>query len=103
MKIGTVIGRVTLSHREDSYRGGRFFLVMPATREQLLRGTMEPVPAGTSVVCYDDLGASLGDRIAYSEGGEAGMAFAEDTPVDAYNCMILDTISYNPPENSPRA
>ena len=100
MKIGHVIGRVTFSHKVDSYRGGRFFLVMPATREQLLRGTLEPLPTENALVVFDNLGASLGDRIAFSEGGEAAMSFPGDTPVDAYNCMILDQISYHPPQGN---
>jgi len=97
MKIGTVIGRVTMNHNVDGYKGGRFFLVLPCTGGQLLRGAMEPLPAGNSVIVYDDLGASLGDRIAYSEGGEAAAPFAGDVPVDAYNCMILDQVIYQPP------
>ena len=97
MKIGYVIGRVTLNHKVDAYKGGRFFLVLPATREQLLRDTLEPLPPGNSVIVYDELGASLGDRIAFSEGGEASASFQQDTPVDAYNCMILDQLIYQPP------
>ncbi len=97
MRIGHVIGRVTLNHGVDSYQGGRFFLVMPATKEQLRRDTLEPLPKGDSVIVYDDLGATIGDRIAFSEGGEASQAFKGDTPVDAYNCMILDNLHYMPP------
>ncbi len=97
MKIGHVIGRVTLSHADPSLRGGRFFLVLPSTREQLLRGTVEPLPKGNSLVVYDDLGATLGDCLAYSEGGEAAAPFTEDTPVDAFNCMILERLDYHPP------
>ncbi len=97
MKIGHVVGRVTLNHHVDSYRGGRFFLVLPATREQLERDTLEPLPKGNTLVVWDDLGVDIGDRIAFSEGGEACMAFNLDTPVDAYNCMILDRLDYHPP------
>ncbi|MDA3872596.1 MAG: EutN/CcmL family microcompartment protein [Kiritimatiellae bacterium] len=97
MKIGHVIGRVTFGHKLDSYKGGRFFLVLPATREQLLRDSLEPLPKGNSVVMFDNLGADIGDRVAFSEGGEACMAFCDETPVDAYNCMILEKIHYSPP------
>lgn len=97
MKIGHIIGRVTFGHKLDSYKGGRFFLVLPATREQLLRDSLEPLPKGNSVVMFDDLGADIGDRVAFSEGGEACMAFCEETPVDAYNCMILEKLHYSPP------
>lgn len=97
MKIGHIIGRVTFGHKLDSYKGGRFFLVLPATREQLLRDRLEPLPKGNSLVMFDDLGADIGDRVAFSEGGEACMAFCDETPVDAYNCMILEKLHYSPP------
>ncbi len=97
MKIGHIIGRVTFGHKLDSYKGGRFFLVLPATREQLLRDSLEPLPKGNSLVMFDDLGADIGDRVAFSEGGEACMAFCDETPVDAYNCMILEKLHYSPP------
>jgi microcompartment protein CcmK/EutM len=97
MKIGHIIGRVTFGHKLDSYKGGRFFLVLPATRVQLLRDSLEPLPKGNSVVMYDDLGADIGDRVAFSEGGEACMTFCDETPVDAYNCMILEKLHYSPP------
>lgn len=97
MKIGQVIGRVTMSHKLDAFKGGRFLLVIPATREFLLSGTPETLPKGNSLVVFDELGAAAGDRIAFSEGGEAAASFHEDTPVDAYNCMILDHVIYQPP------
>lgn len=97
MRIGHVIGRVTLSQKDPGYKGGRFYLVMPATRAHLEQDTLEPLPRGDSVVVFDPLGAAPGDRIAFSEGGEACMAFGEETPVDAYNCMILENLHYMPP------
>ncbi|MCC5850892.1 MAG: ethanolamine utilization protein EutN [Verrucomicrobia bacterium] len=103
MKIGYVIGRVTCNHKLDAYKGGRFFLVLPATKEQLLRDNMEPLPPGNSLIVFDVMGATIGDRIAFSEGGEAAMSFPGDTPVDAYNCMILDKISYHPPQNQEKS
>lgn len=97
MKIGHIIGRVTFGHKLEAYKGARFFMVMPATRAVLESGKTHPLPQGNSLVVYDDLGADIGDCIAYSEGGEACMAFCEETPVDAYNCMILENLYYTPP------
>lgn len=97
MRIGHVIGRVTLSQKDPAYKGGRFYLVMPADRAQLERGTMEPLARGDSVVMFDDMGAAPGDLVAFSEGGEACQAFGCDTAVDAYNCMILEKLHYSPP------
>ena len=100
MKIGRVIGRVTLSHADESYRGGRFFLVLPATREHLQSSDPDHLPKGNSAVMYDALGTDIGDLVAYREGGEASMPFGVDTPCDAYNCLILDRIDYRPPETN---
>mgnify|MGYP006308081559 CR=1 FL=1 len=97
MKIGQVVGRVTLNHSIAPYRGGRFFLVIPMSRKELEAGDTSALPEGNSTVVYDNLGADIGDRIAFSEGGEACMAFCDDTPVDAYNCMILEKLNYAPP------
>lgn len=97
MKIGQVVGRMTLNHALDSYRGGRFFLVIPCDRGALENEDASSIPEGNSCVVFDELGADIGDRIAFSEGGEACMAFDGDTPVDAYNCMILDNLNYTPP------
>ena len=97
MKIGQVVGRMTMNHHLDAYRGGRFFLVIPCDKDFLVSAPADAIPLGHSCVVFDELGADIGDRIAFSEGGEACMAFSSDTPVDAYNCMILDTLNYTPP------
>ena len=90
MRLGHVIGKVTLSRQEPSYRGGRFLLVRP----------WAPVPqaAGPSLVVYDNLGAGVGHLIGYVEGSEAAVPFAEPTPVDAYNAAIADEIFHQPPK-----
>lgn len=97
MKIGRVIGRVTFNHKEEAFKGGRFFLVLACDRDYLLRNEMTPLPKGNSTIVYDRLGADVGDYIAYSEGGEASAGFVSSVGCDAYNCMILDKISYTPP------
>jgi ethanolamine utilization protein EutN len=46
-----------------------------------------------AVIVYDELGASPGAQIGFSEGGEAANPFAPDyKPLDAYNACILDSI-----------
>ena len=90
MRLGHVIGKVTLSRQEPSYRGGRFLLVWPwAAAAQ---------KAGPALVVYDSLGAGLGHLIGFVEGSEAAKPFAESTPVDAYNAAIADEIFHQPPK-----
>ncbi len=101
MRLGLVIGRVTLNRFEPSYQGGRFLLVLPYTppsgsHRAPARPLGMPLPKGYSLVVYDNLGAAAGDVIGYSESGEAAAAFLEDTPVDAYNCALLDHTFYSP-------
>ena len=90
MRLGHVIGKVTLSRQEPSYRGGRFLLVRPWTPTNQT--------AGPSLVVYDNLGAGLGSLIGFTEGSEASKPFAEATPVDAYNAAIADEIFHQPPK-----
>jgi ethanolamine utilization protein EutN len=91
MRIGEVIGRVTMSRMHSSLKGGRFLLTQPMTLEALTEGSPR---RGEEVVAYDNLGAGPGDLIGLSEGREAANPFGKDkTPVDAYCACILDRIT----------
>ncbi len=98
MRLGTVIGRVTLSATIPAFRGGRWLLISPFTREHFQRGS-EP-PTGLSkeatLVAYDDLGAAVGQTVGFVEGREASCPFDEPTPVDAINAALVDEVFYNP-------
>lgn len=96
MKVGQVIGRVTLNVCDSSYRAGRFLLVLPLSRAQLAGAPQVPLAKGNSLVIYDNLGAGSGDLVAYSEGAEATAPFDQPTPVDAINCGMVDRIDYHP-------
>lgn len=92
MRLGTVIGRVTLSARHPSYRGERLMLVLPWRRETL-HGEKKFDP---SIVVYDQLGAGAGQTVAVSEGREAACPFPQPTPVDAYCAALVDEIFIQP-------
>ena len=97
MRLGHVIGRVTLSRQDPAYQGGRFLLVQPFAREQFNGAAMTPLAKGNSLVVYDNLGADLGHVIGFTEGAEATAPFDQPTPVDAFNAAIIDQIFYTPP------
>jgi ethanolamine utilization protein EutN len=105
MRLGTVIGRVTLTQQEPVYRGGRLLLVQPWTRAQFAAATAgsassplaAPLPPGSTVVVYDELGAGEGSMIGFTEGAEAAQPFTGDAPVDAYCACIVEQLSYHPP------
>jgi microcompartment protein CcmK/EutM len=90
MRIGEVIGTVTLNRAHPSLLGAAFRLAIPLSLADLTSGA---TPQGESLVVYDELGAGLGSRIAFSEGGEAAQPFLPAVkPVDAYNAAILDDV-----------
>lgn len=90
MRLGTVIGRVTLSSRSPRYSGERLLLTLPWKRETYSGAdTFDP-----AIVVYDQLGANPGQRIAISEGREAACPFQTPTPVDAYCAALVDEIFY---------
>jgi microcompartment protein CcmK/EutM len=101
MRLGHIIGKVTLSAADPALRGARFLLVQPHSREQFAGAPMEPLAKGSSLVIYDDLGAGLGHVVGFTEGAEAAAPFPHPTPIDAYNAALIDTLHYTPPPARP--
>jgi microcompartment protein CcmK/EutM len=97
MRLGHVIGRVTLSKQDPAFLGARFLLVQPFAPAQFAGAPMTPLAAGGSLVIYDNLGAGAGHIVGFTEGAEASVPFDQPTPVDAYNAAIIDELFYNPP------
>ena len=91
MRIGKVIGSLTLSRRHATLEGGVYRVTVPLSLANL-RG--ESPADAEELIVYDELGAGHGSLIAFTEGGEAAQPFhPEQKPVDAYNAAILDNIS----------
>lgn len=90
MRLGEVIGKLTLSRVHPSLRGGTWLVTVPFSLEGLQdhkQGRGEPF------IVFDEWGAGLGARIAISEGVEAAAPFLpQQKPVDAYNAALLDTV-----------
>ncbi len=97
MRLGHVIGKVTLSKQDPAFKGARFLLVQPFAKAQFQGAPMTPLAKGISLVVYDNLGADLGHTIGFTEGAEATAPFDQPTPVDAFNAAIIDQIFYTPP------
>lgn len=97
MRLGTVIGRVTLSLPEPAYVGGRLLLVQPFSLAQYAGQPALPLAPGASLVVYDELGAAEGSIVGYVEGPEASQPFAAPAPVDAYLACLVTQINYAPP------
>ena len=90
MRIGEVIGTVTLSRGHPSLAGFRWVIAVPYSLPALAAGGRGD---GEDLVVFDNLGAGNGSRIGFSEGGEAAAPFyPEKKPVDAYCACILDRV-----------
>jgi microcompartment protein CcmK/EutM len=89
MRVGKVIGRITLTATYDTLVGGRFVIVEVQDRFSLSGKTRKSTE---SLVVYDELGAAENDLIAFTESREATMPFYPEkrVPIDAYNAAILD-------------
>jgi microcompartment protein CcmK/EutM len=98
MKLGTVIGRVTLCQTVPALEGGRWLIVSPFTREHFQRGAEDlmGLSKDPSVIVYDNIGAGVGQTIGYVEGREAAQPFDRPTPIDAINAALVDEIFYSP-------
>jgi len=95
MRIGQVIGTVTLNRQHPSLVGARFKLVVPLSWDNLAGRSDESMG---EIAVFDELGAGIGSRIAMSEGREAAMPFYPKVkPIDAYNAAILDTLEFDLP------
>ena len=91
MRIAEVIGTVTLSRVHPSLVSARWVIGVPLS----LKALQADAPGdGEDAVIFDNLGAGVGQRIGFSEGGEAAAPFHPDKkPVDAYCGCILDHVS----------
>jgi microcompartment protein CcmK/EutM len=91
MRIAEVIGTVTLSRVNPTLAGFRWVIGVPFSLTALKAGG----PAdGEDLVIFDNLGAGIGARVGFSEGGEAAAPFHPDKrAVDAYCSCILDQIA----------
>jgi len=91
MRIGEVIGKVTLSKYHPALTGATWLVVTPLSHAGLqgdIKGRTEPI------VVLDELGAAEKSLIVISESMEAAAPFyPELKPIDAYNAAILDAIS----------
>jgi microcompartment protein CcmK/EutM len=98
MRLGTVIGRVTLNSVIPELVGARWLIVSPFSREHFQSGA--ETPAGMSrepsLVVYDAIGGGVGQTIGFVEGREAAQPFERPTPIDALNAALVDEVFYSP-------
>ncbi len=98
MRLGSVIGRVTLSQVLPELEGGRWLLVSPFNRQHFPTDPKAPVRLSTepTLVVYDNLGGGVGDTIGFVEGREAARPLDRPTAIDAINAALVDRIVHTP-------
>ena len=98
MRLGTVIGRVTLSQTIPEFQGARWLLISPFTRDHFQHRHEPPVGLSRepSLVAYDHLGGGVGDTVGFVEGREASVPFDRPSPVDALTVAIVDDVFHSP-------
>lgn len=96
MRVGEIIGRVTLSTWHPSLKGGVWKLAVPLQLSDL-RG--DDSKRSEAFVIYDELGAGDGTIVAIAEGPEAAAPFHPVIkPIDGNTAAILDHIEVVPAE-----
>jgi len=99
MKLGTVMGRVTLSKTVKALEGGRFLVVSPFSREQFAAGLEAPRGMGKdpSLVIYDAIGGGVGDVIGLRRGSRSRAAiYRADASLTPINTALVDEMFFNP-------
>jgi carbon dioxide concentrating mechanism protein CcmL len=98
MRLGTVIGRVTLGSVVPELIGARWLIVSPFCREHFQQGTETPpgMSKEPSLVVYDAIGGGVGQTIGFVEGREAAQPFEKSPPIDAINAALVDQVFYSP-------
>ena len=95
MRLGTVIGRVTLSQTVPALVGARWLIGVPFSLKALKSNGK---PDGEDQVIFDNLSAGTGSKIGFTEGAEAAAPFhPEKKPVDAFCACILDHLVIHEP------
>ena len=91
MRMGIVRGHVTLNLAVPAFHGKRLVVLEPVTMENLRAGNGQG--GGKALVAIDQLGAGIGQMVAFTEGREAANPFWPDAaPVDAYCSLVVDSI-----------
>ncbi len=98
MKLGAVIGRVTLSQTIPALEGARWLIINPFSRESYAQAqkAMPALSKDPSLVIYDNIGGGVGETVGYVEGREAAEPFEVPPPIDAINTALIDEIFYSP-------
>lgn len=91
MRVGKVIGRVTMNRVYDTLKGARFVACEVQDRFSLAGQDRR---TSDVVIAYDGVGCREGDLVAFTESREACQPFYPEkvVPLDGYVAAILDHV-----------
>lgn len=96
MRLAWVTGKVTMTRRLAELKPGSWLICEAVDAEGLSDMTRQQPrrkPMPESLVVFDQLGAGVGDLIAFSEGAEATQPLRPDrVPIDAISTAIIDSV-----------
>jgi ethanolamine utilization protein EutN len=85
MELGTVIGNVWATRKEDELQGLKFLIVQPELPNQ--------TAAGTPFIAVDRIGAGFGDQVLVTRGSAAANLSSErKLPIDSLIIGIIDSV-----------
>lgn len=91
MRIGKVVGKLSLQRAHPALTGKRWVLAQMYDLDSLAAGG-EPKHRDELIV-LDELGAMPGDLVGITEGMEAAFPFHPDlVPIDAYVACLIDDL-----------
>jgi ethanolamine utilization protein EutN len=85
MVIGTVIGNIWATRKEEHLTGLKFLVVQPERLEK--NNPLQP-----AFIAVDRIGAGLGDRVMVTKGTPASYFEDANIPIDALIIGIIDAI-----------
>lgn len=85
MLVGTVIGNIWATRKEEGLTGLKFLVVQP----DLISKNNQNQQA---LIAVDRIGAGLGDRVMVAQGSPASLIDDKRLPIDALIIGIIDSI-----------
>ncbi len=88
MFLAKVIGNVVCTQKYATMQGKKLLLIMPYITKD-----GKQVPAGSSIVAVDAVGAGEGEFVMFTQGSSARLTdMTRDLPVDAVVMGIVDCV-----------
>jgi ethanolamine utilization protein EutN len=92
MYLGTVIGSVVSTKKDESMRGRKLLMVRPMLVDP--EDSSKFKPGSNTIVVIDTLGAGEGELVMFAQGSSARQADGlKALPVDAAVVGLVDTVS----------